>query len=44
MMLNTNNQKSRASVSDKKIFLRFPYIWLCKTFDPRVGPFMAPGV
>ena len=30
-------------VSDKKIFSCFPYISLCKTFDPGTGPFRAPG-
>ena len=31
-------------VSDKKIFSLFPYISLCKTFDPEAVPFLAPGV
>ena len=31
-------------VSDKKFFSCFPYISLCKTCDPRAGPFLAPGV
>ena len=30
-------------VSDKKIFSCFPYISLCKTYDPCVGPFFVPG-
>ena len=30
-------------VSDKKYFLRFSYIILCKTEQPRVGPFMVRG-
>ena len=30
-------------VSDKKIFSCFHYIFLCKTYDPRAEPFLAPG-
>ena len=30
-------------VSDKKIFLCFSYISLCKTCDPGAGQLFAPG-
>ena len=29
---------------DKKMFSYFPYISICKTCDPRAGPFLVPGV
>ena len=44
MMLNTNFQKSRPSSFRQEDFFTFPYISLCKTFDPGAGPFLAPGV
>ena len=31
-------------VSGKKIFKVFPYMNLCKTSDPRAGPFLTPGL
>ena len=31
-------------VSDKKIFKVFPYMILCKTSDPRAGPFFSLGL
>ena len=49
MIINTKFQGSKPCgfrqeefISDKKIS-GFAYVSLCKTCDPRVGPFLVPG-
>ena len=42
-MLHTKYQGSRPCSFRQEYFFMFPYISLCKTYDPGMGPFLAPG-